>query len=183
VTRAAIRVTNDPLMTALTIGKLARRTGVSINTLVFYERKGLLPAPRRTTSGYRMYAPDHADRVRFIRRAQGLGFSLAEISKLLKLDAGRGGRAALKWCQRRLADLDRKIREMAAIREALTHLVRESSVEGVVKGYPIIEAVMGEALAPVDQGRPGAGWISAPNLEYVREANEGSVVGLLRRLG
>ena len=170
-------------MTALTIGKLARRTGISTDTVRFYERKGLLPAPRRTASGYRVYAPDHADRLRFILRAKGLGFSLADISMLLKLNAGRGGRAAVELAQRRLVDLDRKIREMTAIREALSHLVSECSVEGVVRGNPIIESVLGEAQAPVDQDSPGAGWISAPSLESAGEANEGPVMGLLRRLG
>jgi len=150
-------------MNRLTIGKLARRAGVGTDTVRFYEREGLLPTPPRTASGYRLYAPGHADRVRFIRRAKGLGFSLAEISELLKLNAGRGGRASVqKLAQSRLADLDRRIREMTAIREALSHLVVQCAGEGAVKGCPIVEGVLGEAHAQVDQGSPGTGWISEP---------------------
>jgi len=70
---------------ALTIGKLARHGGVNIMTIRYYERRGLLPAPARTASGYRLYADDAVRRLQFIRQAQLLGFSLAEIQDLLSL--------------------------------------------------------------------------------------------------
>ena len=90
----------------LTIGALASAAEVGIETIRFYERKGLLPEPPRTQAGYRQYTPDTVHRLRFIRRAQGLGFSLAEISELLDLriaelsacgtvEPGRGRRGAL----------------------------------------------------------------------------------------
>lgn len=130
-------------MTRITIGKLARHAGVGIDTVRFYEREGLLPAPQRTASGYRLYATADADRVRFIRRAKALGFTLAEIAELLKLNAGHGNRASVKkLAQHRLADLEHKIRELGAIREALAHLVHQCSGAGPVKGCPIIEGVL-----------------------------------------
>lgn len=133
-------------MNALTIGKLAREAGVGIDTVRFYEREGLLPRPQRTASGYRLYAPADAERVRFIRRAKALGFALGEISELLRLNAGGGSRSSVKkLAQRRLDDLDRKIRDMTAIRTALAHLVRQCSGEGPVKGCPIIEGVLAPA--------------------------------------
>ena len=138
----------------LTIGKLAHYAGVSIDTLRFYERQGLLTAPRRTAFGYRLYAPGHVDQVLFIRRAKGLGFSVAEISELLKLSGSRSGRAsAMKVAQSRLTDLDRKIREMTTIREALSHFVTQYSGEGAVRGPPTLEGMLGELPA---QDREGA---------------------------
>jgi DNA-binding transcriptional MerR regulator len=132
-------------MESLTIGKLARRAGVGIDTVRFYERAGLIPRARRTPSGYRLYAQSDADRLRFIRRAKGLGFSLEEIAELLQLNAGKGNRATVKrLAQQRLDDLDRRIREMSAIRDALGQLVRQCSGSGPVAGCPIIDGVLGE---------------------------------------
>lgn len=130
-------------MNGLTIGKLARRAGVGIDTVRFYEREALLPRPRRSASGYRLYAAQDADRVRFIRRAKALGFTLTELRELLHLNAGRGSRAAVKkLAQHRLDDLERKIAELAAIRDALAHLVSQCSGAGAVEGCPIIEGVL-----------------------------------------
>ena len=69
----------------LTIGRLAREAGVGIDTVRFYERRGLLPAPERTAAGYRLYDTDAAARILFIRRAKRLGFTLDEIMTLLRL--------------------------------------------------------------------------------------------------
>lgn len=130
-------------MPTLTIGKLAKRAGVGVDTVRFYERQGLLPRPRRTNAGYRVYAAADADRVRFIRRAKALGFSLAEIAELLQLNAGGGSRVAVRQlAQRRLDDLDQKLRESSAIRDALARLVRRCSGTGPVAGCPIIEDVL-----------------------------------------
>jgi DNA-binding transcriptional MerR regulator len=72
-------------MPSLRIGELARLANVNAQTLRFYERRGLLPSPPRRPSGYRVYPPEAADLVRFIRRAQGLGFSLRQVKELLGL--------------------------------------------------------------------------------------------------
>lgn len=133
-------------MPTLTIGKLAQRAGVGVDTVRFYEREGLLPKPSRTLSGYRSYTADDADRLRFIRRAKALGFTLDEVSELLALNAGKGARAKVKHlAERRVADLDQKVAELAAIRDALRSLVRHCSGKGSVHGCPIIEAVLAQA--------------------------------------
>ena len=130
-------------MRQLTIGKLAKEAGVGIDTVRFYERQGLLPRAQRTNSGYRLYALEDAARLRFIRRAKALGFSLDEVAELLQLNAGGGSRASVrKLAQRRLDDLDQKLREITAIRDALAQLVQQCSGKGAVAGCPIIEGVL-----------------------------------------
>lgn len=133
----------------LTIGRLARRAGVGIDTVRFYERARLLPRPVRTASGYRTYSDADVERLRFIRRAKALGFSLEEISELLALAAGKGGRAAVKsLAERRLRDLDRKIAELSAMRDALAHYAHRCSGHGALEGCPIIEAVLAHEPTP-----------------------------------
>lgn len=75
-------------MATLTIGRLAKRAGFSVETVRFYGRRGLLPEPSRNSAGYRCYAPEDVDRLRFIRRAKELGFSLDDIAELLRSDYG-----------------------------------------------------------------------------------------------
>ena len=130
-------------MQTMTIGRLAKESGVGIDTVRLYEREGLLPKPSRTPSGYRLYSAREIDRVRFIRRAKALGFSLEEVAELLKLNAARGSRSTVKsLAQRRLSDLNRKIAELTAIRDALGDLVEHCSGDGPVAGCPIIENVL-----------------------------------------
>jgi Hg(II)-responsive transcriptional regulator len=130
-------------MQTLTIGKLAKQSGVGIDTVRFYEREGLLPRASRTQSGYRLYSDNDVERLRFIRRAKGLGFSLEEIGELLDLNATRGSRASVKkLAQHRLSDLNQKISELTAIRDALAALVQQCNGEGSLKGCPIIEGVL-----------------------------------------
>lgn len=127
----------------LTIGRLARHAGVGIDTVRFYERARLLPKPGRTASGYRTYGAADVERLRFIRRAKALGFTLEEIGELLALSAGKGGRAGVKaLAERRLADLERKIRELTVMRDTLAHYAHRCSGTGALKGCPIIEAVL-----------------------------------------
>ena len=135
-------------MRQLTIGKLAQRAGVGIDTVRFYERAGLLPRARRAASGYRLYAEGDADRLRFIRRAKALGFTLEEVAELLALSAARGPRKAVReLAERRLADLERKLRELTAMRDSLAQLVRHCSGSGPMEGCPIVENVLGREAA------------------------------------
>lgn len=139
--------------TRLTIGRLARAANVGIDTVRFYERAGLMPAAQRTASGYRSYAASDVERLRFIRRAKTLGFSLDEITGLLRLAAGRGSRAGVRaLAQRRLADLERKIGELTVFRDTLAHYVHECSGHGAVEGCPIIEAVLATPTSEQDHG-------------------------------
>jgi DNA-binding transcriptional MerR regulator len=127
----------------LSIGKLARGAGVGVDTVRFYERFGLLPQAQRTASGYRSYAPADVERLRFIRRAKALGFSLEEIGELLRLSEGKGGRAAVKaLAERRVRELERKIRELTVFRDALARYAKQCSGAGAVEGCPIIGAVL-----------------------------------------
>jgi MerR family copper efflux transcriptional regulator len=133
----------NPQVKRLTIGRLAREAGVGIDTVRFYERAGLMPAAPRTAAGYRTYAAADAGRLRFIRRAKALGFSLDEIAELLRLSEGKGGRAGVKAiAHRRLEDLDLKIRELTVFRDTLAHYAHACSGHGPVEGCPIIEAVL-----------------------------------------
>lgn len=127
----------------LSIGALAKRAGVGVDTVRFYERAGLMPQAQRTASGYRSYVAADLERLRFIRRAKALGFALDEIAELLRLSQGRGGREGVKTlAKRRLADLESKIRELTVFRDTLAHYVHQCSGHGAVEGCPIIEAVL-----------------------------------------
>jgi MerR family copper efflux transcriptional regulator len=127
----------------LTIGRLAAAAGVGVDPVRFYERAGLMPAAMRTASGYRTYGGDDAARLRFIRRAKALGFSLDEIAELLRLSEGKGGRAGVKaLAERRLRDLESRIRELTVFRDTLARYAHACSGHGPVEGCPIIEAVL-----------------------------------------
>lgn len=135
-------------MQTMTIGKLARQASVGIDTVRYYEREGLLPEARRSETGYRLYSTEVVDRLRFIRRAKNLGFSLEEIAELLQLNAAKGSRASVKrLAKQRLHVLDQKIREMSAIRDALAGLVQQCSGQGSLKGCPIIEGVLAQTTS------------------------------------
>lgn len=130
----------------LRIGDLARRAGVSVDALRFYERRGLIPrAEREGSSGYRIHPPAILGIVRFVREAQSLGFSLAEVGELLRLrgdtdascaDVRRAARAKLEDVERRLAGLRR-------MRSGLRRLVDTCRTEGSVRGCRILEALGG----------------------------------------
>jgi Hg(II)-responsive transcriptional regulator len=142
-------------MSALTIGRLAHAAEVGIDTVRFYERAGLLKKPPRTAAGYRLYAEADATRLRFIRRAKALGFSLEEIRELLRLNDGGGHRGAVRaLAGQRLAEIERKLRELARMRNTLRQLVQQCHGSGPLSGCPIIEAVLhGEAAATPLAGR------------------------------
>jgi Hg(II)-responsive transcriptional regulator len=126
----------------MTIGQIAERTGVGVETVRFYERQGLLPEPPRRPSGYRQYPEGTVRRLRFIRRAKELGFSLREIHELLALRADSPelchdlrGQAAAK-----LADLEERIADLERMRRALSELARTcESHRG--SGCPLLDAL------------------------------------------
>jgi MerR family copper efflux transcriptional regulator len=130
-------------MTTLTIGQVARAARVNVQTIRFYEREGILAAPRRSRSGYRQYAGDTVRVVSFIKRAQELGFTLREARELLKLRAAGPARkqAVRKAAEAKVADLERRIRDLRAIKDALGHLVSECAHSGGGVACPILEAL------------------------------------------
>ncbi|GAA1580117.1 hypothetical protein GCM10009789_37350 [Kribbella sancticallisti] len=103
--------------------ELARKAGVNPETLRYYERRGILPAPERTPSGYRNYPDWAVHLVRFVKRSQELGYSLTDIEHLLRLgDSGAASCAeARAITAARLADLDRKIADLRRMRDSLAH--------------------------------------------------------------
>jgi len=131
-------------MNALTIGKVAERAGVNTETLRYYERQGIVPKPSRSQANYRVYSEDTVRRVRFVKRAQELGFSLAEIAELLSLRARRGTscNAVRERASVKIESIDEKIAALEAMRGALTKLVGEcASSEGPLSECPILEAL------------------------------------------
>src|SRR6266851_5197616 len=111
----------------LTIGHLAQLGGVNLETIRYYERRGLLPKPARTTAGYRQFPPDSARRLRFIKRAQELGFSPDEIRDLLTLGAApRQNRSTIRArAEAKIDDINGKIAALNAIKHTLADLVNQ----------------------------------------------------------
>ena len=109
---------------SLSIGKLAAAGGVGVETIRFYQRKGLLPQPTRD-EGMRRYGSDDLRRLRFIRQAQGAGFTLEEIRELLDLDESEDRARARDLAKARIVALDAKIEDLRAARDALSHLAHE----------------------------------------------------------
>ncbi len=109
---------------SLTIAKLASASGVKRETIRFYEQRGLLPAPARSASGYRMYSAEEARRVRFIRLAQSLGFTLEEIGSLLALRSASDSTCGMVKARatEKIADIDRKISTLTKMKSALVKI-------------------------------------------------------------
>ena len=122
------------------IGQVASRAGVNVETLRYYERRGLLPQPERRPSGYRAYAEDSVKLVRFIKRAQGLGFTLADIADLLRLGEGGSCREVRSLATAKIADMDRRIRTLQAMRASLVALVKTCN-RGSKRECPLIDAI------------------------------------------
>ena len=128
------------------IGELAKQAGIGVDTVRHYEREGLLPAARRLASGYRDYEPGDLRRLRFIRRAKALGFTLPEIRELLALSARRDDdMAAVKAAaEAKIADIDGKLAELQRVRTGLAQLVDACPGHGALECCPILDALAGE---------------------------------------
>ena len=128
---------------SLKIGEVAERGGVNLQTNRYYEREGLLPEPPRLASGYRMFPETAVRRVRFIKRAQELGFSLAEIRELLSLreNTGAGAHDMRERARAKIADIEEKIRTLRAMKNALNGLVQRCPGCGPLGDCPIVDAL------------------------------------------
>ena len=131
-------------MTNLGIGALAKRAGVRIDTVRYYERSGLLTPKSRLESGYRRYGEAELRRLRFIRRAQVLGFSLKEIGDLLALSKARDVARVKRATQMKLADVEERIAALVRMRDALSTLVDTCPGHGEPSDCPILKALGGE---------------------------------------
>ena len=125
-------------MQSLTIGKLAAAGGVGVETIRFYQRRGLLETPGRD-GGVRRYGMDEVRRLAFIRQAQAAGFTLQEIKELLDLDSSKDRSRAHELANARVKALDAKIAELQRARDALRRLARECGGGGVGP-CPILES-------------------------------------------
>jgi MerR family copper efflux transcriptional regulator len=133
-------------MQSLTIGQMARRAGVGVDTIRFYERRGLLMEPPRRRSGYRDYPAASLDRLRFIRRAKALGFSLLEIQELLALhgSSAAGCSEAADRAREKIVAIATKIRDLEAVRTGLEKLATACERRMPLEGCPLLAALSGE---------------------------------------
>jgi MerR family copper efflux transcriptional regulator len=126
---------------SLHIGDAAATAGVASPTLRFYERRGLVKPRERSASGYRMYSAEDVRKVRFIKRAQGLGFSLREVRELLALrDAKRPCKEVQTTAKAKLADVKAKLEQLGQVERALRTLLR-TCARGEGRSCPILEAL------------------------------------------
>jgi MerR family mercuric resistance operon transcriptional regulator len=138
-------------MKPLTIGKVAQRVGVGIETVRFYERQGLLNSPARSpSSGYRLYESAVITRLQFIQRGKELGFTLNEIKELLSLRVDRGSpcKSVRAKAEAKLADIDGKLEALRKMKKALLRLTQACGRTGGRSECPILVAL---------DGRPGVG--------------------------
>ena len=126
---------------AHTIGQIARAAGVNVETVRFYHRRGLLPLPARAYGTVRRYGKESLARLRFIRRAQRLGFALDEVAALLGLNDGRSCSAARELAERKLAVVEDRLRDLSVLRDQLTSLVRRCRTERGKVHCPLIDAL------------------------------------------
>lgn len=132
-------------MSEITIGSLARSAGVGVETVRYYQRRGLLPQSNGRKGAFRVYGDAELARLRFIRRAQSLGFSLDEISGLLALDEENDREKARAFARDKIADVESRIRQLQEIRDALHGLVSCCEHTEAPAPCPILHALTGEA--------------------------------------
>lgn len=133
----------------LSIGQVAKEAGIGVETVRFYEREGLLPAPQRRPSGYRQYPSDTARRIRFVQAAKGLGFTLKEIRELLSLrvTAGKSCADVRDLTHQKLAKVDAKLVELQRVRAALARLANTCIGTGPTSECPLLDALDSEGDA------------------------------------
>ncbi|MGC9291747.1 MAG: MerR family transcriptional regulator [Acidobacteriaceae bacterium] len=132
------------MQSRLTIGKLAGAAGVGVETVRFYQRSGLLVEPERPFSGYREYTQDDVQRIRFIKRAQTLGFNLGDIAGLLKLDGPQTCSAVHDLALAKLHLVEDKIAALSLVRGALKQMVRQCERKHEQGRCPIIQSLAQE---------------------------------------
>jgi MerR family copper efflux transcriptional regulator len=133
-------------MSSFGIGALARRAGVSIDTVRYYEKSGLLAPEARLVSSYRRYGDMQLSRLRFIRRAQELGFSLKDIQGLLGLSKQRDVAKVKRAAERKLADVEARLASLTRVRDGLATLVATCPGHGRAADCPILQALAREEV-------------------------------------
>ena len=130
-------------MDTFSIGQVARRAGVGVETVRYYEREGLLEEPPRRASGYRQYSEQVVKRLRFIKRAQKLGFSLKEINELLllRVDAQTACEEVKLRTEAKIAEVEQKVVELQRMRQALIQVASLCEGQGPHSRWPVIDAL------------------------------------------
>ena len=128
-------------MSELTIGSLADEAGVNVETIRYYQRRGLMPEPDKPAQGYRRYDATTVKRVRFIKRAQALGFTLEEIGGLLKHDEAHACAETRELASHKLQTIETKLADLVAMRKALTALLCQCDAGAMKGNCPIIHAL------------------------------------------
>ncbi len=128
---------------SFTIGDVADAADVGVETVRYYERRGLVPQPGKAARAYRRYGSAHVDRIRFIKRAQDLGFTLQEIATLLKLEDGADRRSIRRIAGARLEEIRRRIEDLRRIESVLAHLLHDCETHAKAHRCPIIAAIAG----------------------------------------
>ena len=129
------------MATELTIGRLAEEAGVNVETIRYYQRRGLMDEPIKPANGHRRYAPDAVKRVRFIKRGQVLGFTLEEVGSLLELEEVRACVETRELAAHKLQVVEQKLTDLKAMRKALKTLVAQCDTGATQGGCPIIQAL------------------------------------------
>ncbi|MES2226773.1 MAG: Hg(II)-responsive transcriptional regulator [Pseudomonadota bacterium] len=135
-------------MTQMTIGQLAAACGVNVETVRYYQRRGLLTAPERPSGSIGRYPSGAMTRLRFIKRSQSLGFSLEDVQALLSLDDGQSCAAARAIGEHKLGDVRERIQSLQALETALQQLVSQCTTSRRKVSCPLIDALM-EASEPI----------------------------------
>jgi Hg(II)-responsive transcriptional regulator len=129
----------------LTIGRLARAASVGVETVRYYQRRKLLPVPAPGDTNFRFYPPELVERIRFIKRAQDLGFTLDEIAALLQLENSADHKAIREVAQERLDQIRAKMADLQRMEVLLSHLIDECEASGQHQPCPIIKAFAAQA--------------------------------------
>lgn len=134
-------------MAGMTIGKLARQADIGVETVRFYERRGLIDDPPRLSSGYRQYPAETVDRLRFIKRAKELGFSLDEIRELLDLSTqpAKNREQVRTKAQAKIDDIDRRMADLSRMKETLSKLTTACEQGDADEDCPILSALDGRS--------------------------------------
>ena len=136
-----VRSQGAQMTTELTIGRLADEAGVNVETIRYYQRRGLIAEPAKPTGGHRRYDSDAIKRVRFIKRAQVLGFTLEEVGNLLDLDEACACVETRELAAHKLQVIEDKLADLKAMRKALTALLRQCNAGATQGNCPIIHAL------------------------------------------
>lgn len=144
---SGMHTSSDQNQSELTIGRLAKAAGVGVETIRYYQRVQLLPTPAPERNAFRHYPVEMIDRIRFIKRAQELGFSLEDIGTLLRLNDGADRQQVRELAQVRLSHIRAKIDDLRRMEGILTELVHECAHADHAQSCPIIAAFSGQASA------------------------------------